>query len=77
MSIQNIHSIQTSSSTAILPLLASMKSNNDKLPSNSFPSDNLGTVQQNADKEAVADVTLYNAHGILVNSNPNSLIARV
>jgi hypothetical protein len=77
MSSLNIHSVQTSNATAIQPLLASMKTNNDKLPSNAFPSNTLGTVQQNADKEAIADVTLYNAHGILVKTNPNSLLALI
>ena len=77
MSTLNISSIQSLNPSIIQPLLASMKTSNDKLPSNSLPIDNMGTVQQNADKESMVDVTLYNAHGILVNSNPNSLIARV
>jgi hypothetical protein len=77
MSVQSILPNQVSNYIAIQPLMASVKLSNNKLPSNALPQDNLGTIQENADKEALQDVTLYNAHGIIVNSNPNSLIARV
>jgi hypothetical protein len=55
------------------PLMASMLSTNDQLPNNTLPVDTQGTVQENA--QVLPSVTLYNAHGILSKSNPNSLIA--
>lgn len=65
----------TPTSYQITPLLEAMGLANDKRPKNSLPSDTNGTVQENADQAATPSVTLYNAHGILVNGNPNSLIA--
>lgn len=66
---------QISDSIAIQPLIAAMQSSNDKLPSNSLPVDVHGTIQENAEKAAVPEVTLYNAHGIVNRNKPNSLIA--
>ena len=77
MSIQSILPSQVSNAIAIQPLLESMKAGNDQLPQNSFPIDNLQSIQQNADQQAIADVTLYNAHGILIKTKPNTLIAYV
>lgn len=59
----------------VTPLFAAMSLANNKYPKNSLPIDTEGTIQSNADQAALPDVTLYNAHGILVNSRPNSLIA--
>jgi hypothetical protein len=55
------------------PILRSMSLNNDKRPKNSLPIDTHGTVQSNND-DALPQITLYNAHGILKKTNPNSLI---
>jgi hypothetical protein len=63
---------QTSSYFAVQPILAAMKANNDKTPDNSLPIDTQGTIQSNAPN--IAPVTLYNAHGVLTKTNPNSLI---
>lgn len=59
----------------ITPLLEAMTLANDQMPNNSLPADTNGTVQENAEQAAHPPVTLYNAHGILVKSKPNSLIA--
>lgn len=61
----------------VVPIFEMMLTSNNKNPRNSLPIDVQGTIQSNADKQALVDVTLYNAHGILVNSNPNSLIAKI
>ncbi len=50
-----------------------MLSNNDKTPDNALPIDSNGTIQSNAHN--IPQVVTYNAHGILNNKNPNSLIA--
>jgi len=63
---------QTSSYIQIAPVMEAMRTNNDRRPANSFPVDTQGTIQQNA--HAVPPVTLYNAHGILNKTNPNSLL---
>lgn len=55
------------------PLIASMKASNDHLPKNTLPVDIHGTIQENA--HSLPAVTLYNAHGILEKTHPNSLIA--
>ena len=64
---------QTAEYLQLTPILESMRTNNDKRPSNSLPVNTNGTVQQNNSK-SVPDVTLYNAHGIVRKENPNSLI---
>ena len=61
----------------ITPLLEAMTVANDKRPKNSLPIDTQGTVQANAEAAATPSVTLYNSHGILTKSNPNTLIAIV
>ena len=63
---------QTANYTQIAPIMEAMRSNNDKLPKNSFPSNTQGTVQENAHN--VAPVSLYNAHGILSKTNSNTLL---
>ena len=67
--------IQVSDSIAIQPLLAAMQTNNDRLPSNSLPVNTEGTIQENAEKAATPEVTLYNAHGVVYRNKPNALIA--
>jgi cytochrome bd-type quinol oxidase subunit 1 len=58
------------------PVMHAMKAANDHSPKNSLPSDTEGTIQQNADAQKLPKVTIYNAHGIIVNNkNLNSLIA--
>lgn len=61
-----------SSYIELAPIIAAMQANNDKRPKNSLPIDTHGTVQSNAD--SIPEVTLYNAHGLLRNSKPNSLL---
>ena len=63
---------QTSNYTAIPPVMAAMKAGNDHLPKNELPVDELGTIQSNA--RNIPQVTLYNAHGLLTKSQPNSLL---
>jgi hypothetical protein len=63
---------QTASYLQLAPILEAIRANNDRRPSNSLPIDTQGTSQQNA--EAVPPVTLYNAHGVLSKTNPNSLL---
>ena len=53
--------------------MASLKAGNDNLPKSSLPSETQGTIQSNT--HLLPKVTLYNAHGILSKTNPNSLIA--
>ena len=50
-----------------------MLQNTDKLPNNTLPLDTEGSVI--ADARLLPPVTLYNSHGLLVKSYPNSLIA--
>lgn len=54
-------------------LIQSMLEHNDQLPKDALPVDTQGTIQENT--HLMPSVTLYNAHGILTKSNPNSLIA--
>jgi hypothetical protein len=63
---------QTSNYTQIAPVMEAMRTNNDRRPTNSFPSNTNGTVQQNA--HLLPPVSLYNAHGLLTKTNPNSLL---
>jgi hypothetical protein len=63
---------QVSDYVQIPPVMEAMRTNNDRRPNNSLPIDTQGTVQQNA--HSVPPVTLYNSHGILVKTNPNSLL---
>jgi len=63
---------QTSSYIELAPVMESIRTNNDKRPKNSLPEDTQGTIQSNANN--IPPVTLYNAHGILSKTNPNSLI---
>ena len=72
-----IQTTENLTSQAVTPLLQAMLAKNDSLPKNSLPVNTQGTIQENADEAALPSVTLYNAHGILRNSNPNTLIARV
>lgn len=74
MTINTEYKSQVSEYTALKPLIAAMQSGNDRNPSNSLPSNTNGTIQENADKESKPSVTVYNAHGILKSSNPNSLL---
>jgi hypothetical protein len=62
-----------SSYIELAPIIAAMRAGNDKRPRNSLPVNTEGTVQSNNDK-VYADVTLYNAHGILNKTKPNSLL---
>jgi len=74
MQTNQIESVkQTSDYLQLVPILAAMRANNDKLPKNAFPQDVEGTIQQN-NSHLLPAVTLYNAHGILNKSNPNSLL---
>jgi hypothetical protein len=71
MTVQAINSV--SNYIQLPPIMQSMRTNNDKRPKNSLPIDTHGTVQSNND-DAIPQITLYNAHGILKNPNPNALI---
>ena len=57
----------------LLPILEAMRTNNDRRPKTSLPTETNGTIQQN-NSNVVPPVTLYNAHGILTKTNPNSLV---
>lgn len=63
---------QTSKYIQLQPLMYSLKTSNDKLPKNSLPENTFGTIQENA--HSLPSVTLYNSHGILEKTDPNSLI---
>lgn len=67
-------STSTTNYLALKPIMAAMKSGNDHLPKNTLPIDTNGTIQQNAEEKKLPKVTLYNAHGILKKTDPNSLI---
>lgn len=69
-SIQSV--TKTSSYLELQPLMSSLKSSTDKLPKNSLPENTFGTIQENA--HSLPSVTLYNSHGILEKTDPNSLI---
>jgi hypothetical protein len=64
---------QTAEYLQLTPILEAIRTNNDKRPSNSLPTNTNGTVQENYGK-SLPPVTLYNAHGIVRKENPNSLI---
>jgi len=66
-SISSVNQYET-----LQPLMAAMKSQTDHLPKNDLPVDTMGTIQENAHN--MPAVTLYNAHGILSKTSPNSLI---
>jgi hypothetical protein len=63
---------QTSSYLELTPVMEAMRSSNDKRPKNSLPQNTEGTIQSNA--KNIPEVTLYNAHGVLSKTNPNSLL---
>lgn len=63
----------TTPSIQVTPLLAAMLVRNDQRPKNSLPIETYGTIQENA--KPMPEVTLYNSHGILAKSKPNSLVA--
>lgn len=78
MQIPSITTLSTTSVSNYIqlpPIMAAMKAKNDRMPNNVLPIDTNGTVQQNAEEMKLPKVTLYNAHGILIKTNPNSLIA--
>ena len=45
----------------LLPILEAMRTNNDRRPKSSLPTETNGTIQQN-NSNVVPPVTLYNAH---------------
>lgn len=61
------------SKTQFSPLLQTMLEIADNLPKTGLPTETEGTVQENT--HLLPAVTLYNSHGILNKTNPNSLIA--
>lgn len=61
-----------SSYIELAPIIAGMRSNNDKMPKNSLPINTQGTIQSNI--HSIPEVTLYNAHGLLSNNKPNTLL---
>lgn len=63
---------QTSDYLQVTPVMEAMRSANDQRPSNSLPTQTYGTIQENA--HSFPPVTLYNSHGILKKTNPNSLL---
>ena len=63
---------KVSSYIELAPIIAAMQANNDKRPKNSLPINTQGTIQSNVD--SIPEVTLYNAHGVLKNSKPNTLL---
>lgn len=63
----------TTPSFHIAPVMQAMLAQNDQLPNTGLPTETEGTVQENA--HLLPEVTLYNAHGILTKSKPNTLIA--
>ena len=63
---------QTTDYLQITPVMEAMRTANDKRPSNSLPTETNGTIQENAHN--FPPVTLYNSHGILKKTNPNSLL---
>ena len=63
---------KVSNSIELPPLMAAMHINNDRQPQNALPIDTEGTIQENA--KNIPEVTLYNAHGILIKTRPNTLI---
>lgn len=67
-SVSSINSYQT-----LQPLMAAMKTQTDKTPKTSLPTETLGTIQENT--QSLPSVSVYNAHGILDSKNPNTLLA--
>ena len=63
---------KVSSYIELAPIIAAMQANNDKRPKNSLPINTQGTIQSNVN--SISEVTLYNAHGVLKNSKPNTLL---
>lgn len=61
-----------SSYLELAPIVEAMRTNNDRRPKNALPIDTDGTIQSKA--HSVPEVTLYNAHGILKNTKPNTLL---
>jgi hypothetical protein len=75
MNTQSVQSVQkVSSYIELQPLLRAMNERNNRSPKNSLPINTEGTVQSNAESEAIPNVTLYNAHGILTPTRPNALL---
>jgi hypothetical protein len=64
---------QTSDYLQLTPVMHAMKTSNDKMPKNTLPTNTEGTIQEN-NSHLLPPVTLYNSHGILKKTNPNSLI---
>ncbi len=71
MTIQAVNSV--SNYIQLTPVVQAMTVYNNKTPDNALPIDTNGTVQSNNDN-ALPEVTLYNAHGLLKNTKPNSLL---
>ena len=63
---------QTSDYLQVTPVMEAMRSANDQRPSNSLPTQTEGTIQENAHN--FPPVSLYNSHGLLKKTNPNSLL---
>jgi hypothetical protein len=63
---------QISDYLQLTPVMESIRSANDQRPSNSLPTNTEGTIQENANN--FPPVTLYNSHGLLKKTNPNSLL---
>jgi hypothetical protein len=61
----------------VIPVFEAMRLANNKVPKGSTPVDTYGTIQSNADDQAITDITLYNPNGQLVNTRSNSLIGKV
>lgn len=61
-----------SSYIELAPIVEAMRTNNDRRPKNALPIDTDGTIQSKA--HSVPEVTLYNAHGVLKSSKPNTLL---
>lgn len=70
--MQPVPTINVSSYQTLQPLMASLKSQTDKLPKTSLPTETEGTIQENV--SPLPPVTLYNAYGVLDAKNPNALI---
>ena len=69
----NIEAVsQISNYIQLKPLIEAMQVANDQSPHNALPIDTQGTIQENA--KSIPEVTLYNAHGILTKTKPNTLI---
>jgi hypothetical protein len=72
MSIEPVNQA-ANTSYQITPLFEAMLQDTDRRPKNSLPLNTEGSMIQEA--HLLPPVTLYNSHGLLVKSNPNSLIA--